>query len=176
MNKLIVSLAILTGTTTALLMENNAALAAAFNWSYETGNGDIYTGMIEGEVQADGNTINVTSVLMSQLNGIALPQTPIIRDSEGVLGSTAIVSLNGTTMDLGACGDTDCLSGIFIGDLGLPQANQFSTSVNFGDDFETFNAENWTIAEKPTVPEPSVTLALVGLGLSTLVKSSLKKH
>ncbi|MDJ0729140.1 MAG: hypothetical protein QNJ33_04025 [Crocosphaera sp.] len=181
MNKIVTSLAILTGTSLSLLVGENSALAASFNWSYETAGGNIYTGMLEGDVQGDGNTINVTSVFMSQLNGSDLPETPIIRSSEGVLGSTGIVSLNGTTMDLGACADSDCLSGIFIGNLGTPFPAQFSTSVDFGDDFEEFNAGNWNIEEKsivspPSVPEPSLTLTLVGLGFSSLVKTFLKKR
>ncbi|MDJ0599639.1 MAG: PEP-CTERM sorting domain-containing protein [Crocosphaera sp.] len=179
MNKIIPSLVIFTGTTASLLIGTNSALAASFNWSYETTEGNIYTGMLEGDVEPDGNTINVTSVFMSQLNGIDLLATPIIRNSAGLLSSMGIVTLNGTTMDLGACQTPDCLSGIFIGNLGFPDSTFFSTSSEFGNDFENFNAGNWNIEEKTIVsvpvPEPSLTLALLGLGLSGLVKISIKK-
>ena len=176
MKKIIASLVLVSGTTASLFIGTNSVLAASFNWSYTTQGGDLYTGMLDGEVQVDDNTINVSSVFMSQLNGFDLPDTPIIRDSEAVLNSTGIVSFDGSTMNLGACTDTACNDGMFIGNLGLGGSNFFSTSVNFGDDFEDFEVSRWTLIEKPSVPEPSLTFALVGLGVSTLVKSSLKKH
>lgn len=179
MNRVITSLAFLTGTTASLLMSTSSAVAAIFNWSYTTGNGNIYEGMLEGDIQGDANTVEVTSVFMSQLNGVDLPATPVIRDSFGVLGSTGIVSLDGTITDLGACIDSSCLSGIFIGDFGLPIPIQFTTSPDFGNDSEDFNAANWQLTEKAAVvgvPEPSVTLALVGLGLSALIKTSFKRN
>ena len=182
MKTIVTSLVMLTGASTSLLMGTKVALSASFNWSYTTESGDVYSGMLDGEVQGDGNIINVTSVVMSKLQEfdsptiINLPETPIIRDSEGMIGSTGIVSLDGTTMDLSACGDTGCLSGIFIGDFGVPIPIQFITSTDFGNDSENFNAGNWNISQKLNVPEPSFTLALVGLGLSSLVKTSLKNR
>ncbi|WP_107666363.1 hypothetical protein [Cyanothece sp. BG0011] len=177
MHKLVASLTILTGTSVSLLMGTTSALAASFNWSYETGVGNIFTGMLDGEVQEDGNTINVTSVSMNQLNGINLPSTPIIRNSEGLLNSTGIVSFDGTIMNLGACETTDCLTGIFIGNLGIFSNTVLSTSPEFGDGFDDpFEPSRWNIAEKPKVPEPSLTLALVSLGLSGIIKTSLKKR
>ncbi len=131
--------------------------------------------MLEGEQQ--GDEINVTSFFMSQLNGSDLPETPIVRNSLGVLGSTGVVSLDGEIMNLGACADTGCVSGIFIGDFGLPIAIQFVTTTDFGNYSEDFNTANWRIEEKLTlaIPEPSLGLALVGLGFSGLVKTFLKK-
>lgn len=182
MKKFVTALAIMTGSTASLLMGTKAALSASFNWSYTTGDENVYSGMLDGDIQEDGNTINVTSVFMSQLNGMDLPETPIILSSDTMLGSTGVVSLDGTTMDLGACANTDCFTGIFIGDLGLAEGTiAFITSLDFGGADEEFNAENWTIEEKaivspPSVPEPSLTLTLVGLGLFSLVKTSKKKH
>ncbi|MEA5534373.1 hypothetical protein [Crocosphaera sp. XPORK-15E] len=176
MKKITTFLGFFTGTTLTLLMGNTAASAASFNWSYTTAGGSIYTGMLDGNIQSNGNTINVTSVMMSQLNGSSLPETPIVRSSSGVLGSLGIVSLNGLTMNLGACTDTSCNSGIFIGDLGFGSGEFFSTTADFGNDFETFESSRWTLAEKPRVPEPSATLAFVGLGLAAVAKSSLKKQ
>ncbi|MDJ0511627.1 MAG: hypothetical protein QNJ64_20600 [Crocosphaera sp.] len=175
MNKIIKSLAALTGTMTALWMSTNSAVAAVFNWSYTTGGNNVYSGMLEGNIQEDTNTVDVTSVFMSQLNGSNLPATPVIRDSSSLLGSTGVVSFDGTTMDLGACLDTSCLSGIFIGNFGISIPIQFTTSSDFGNDSENFNAANWQLTEK-TIPEPSLTLALVGLGLSALLKTSVKKN
>ena len=178
MYKSIASLGVITGTITSVLMSTSPAVAAVFNWSYTTEGNDVYTGMLEGDIQGDGNTVEVTSVFMTQLNGSDLPETPIIRNSEGLLDSTGVVSLNGMMMDLGACTDTACDDGIFIGDLGLGASNFFSTTTNFGDNFDDFNAANWELTEKidvAGVPEPSLTFALVGLGLSTLIKTSLKK-
>ncbi|MGK7958013.1 MAG: PEP-CTERM sorting domain-containing protein [Crocosphaera sp.] len=182
MKKFVTALAIITGTTASLLMGTKAALSASFNWSYTTEGGDVYSGMLDGDVQEDGNTINVTSVFMNRLQEadsstiISLPPTPVITNSEGEIGSTGVVSLDGTTMDLGACADTGCLGGIFIGDFGLPIPIQFIASSDFGNASENFNVGNWDLSEKPTVPEPSATLALVGLGLFSLVKTFRKKY
>ena len=174
MKKVLTSLAIFAGTTTSLLGSTNAAFAAVFNWSYTTGGGDVYTGMLEGEVQGDENTINVTSVFMSQLDGVDLPETPTVSDEFGNTSNPTIVTLDGTFMNFGACDDTSVIcgtNGIFISTTN----NFFSTTANFGDDFETFNPDNSNIAEKPLIPEPSLTLALVGLGISGLAKTFLKK-
>ncbi|MEA5511857.1 hypothetical protein VB715_18965 [Crocosphaera sp. UHCC 0190] len=176
MKKITTFLGFFTGTTLTLLMGNTAASAASFNLSYTTAGGSMYTGMLDGDLQLDENTINVTSFIMSQLNGSSLPETPIVRSSSGSLGSLGIVSLNGSIMNLGACTNTTCNSGIFIGNLGFEGGDLFSATTAFGPNFEPFESSRWTLTEKPPIPEPSVTLALVSLGLVAVAKSSLKKQ
>lgn len=131
--------------------------------------------MLEGDIQGDGNTIDVTSVFMTQLNGIDLPNTPTITDSLGDINNPGLVSFSGSLMDLGACSVSGCSEGIFIS----TNLEFFSTTTNFGDNFEIFNAANWELTEKidvAGVPEPSLTFVLVGLGLSTLIKTSIKNN
>lgn len=165
------SLTIVLGTTLSVLASSQAASAVLFNWSYTTAGSDVYTGMMEG-VQVDQNTVNVTSVFMSQLNGIDLAPTPIVLDIYAAQNTTGIVSFDGSFMSLSACRDTSCYyglqGGIFMGD--------FFTTIsesNITIDAEDFAPARWTLTE---VPEPSSTLALVGLGLSALAQSCLKKN
>lgn len=181
MYKSIASLGVITGTITSVLMSTSPAVAAVFNWSYTTEGNDVYTGMLEGDIQGDGNTVDVTSVFMTQLNGIDLPTTPTITDSLATENTMGFVSLDNSFIDFGACNEATLScenNGIFISlDFGFFTANgDFFPEP--GDLTESFALSRWELTEKidvAGVPEPSLTFALVGLGLSTLIKTSLKK-
>ncbi len=182
MNKSIASIGVITGTITSLLMSTSSATAAVFNWSYTTEGNDVYTGMLEGDIQGDGNTVEVTSVFMTQLNGSNLPETSTITDSFATENTMGFVTLDNSLIDFGACNEATLScenNGIFISlDFGFFTANgDFSPET--GDLNESFALSRWDLTEKASVtavPEPSLTFALIGLGLSTLIKTSVKNH
>jgi hypothetical protein len=90
----------------------------------------------------------------------------------------ALVTFNGSVMNLATCTDSNCQQGLIFGngfsDPGLNVFNGvFPPTVNVG---ETFAPSRWTLTQKQvSVPESSSTLALVGFGLSMLTGSLVRR-
>lgn len=167
LNPLSLSLALATVASFSL---PNAAQAAQFNFSYTLQDGSILSGMMDGDVQADNDTVVVTAVNMASFNGVPGPALPFVQSLFGlVFGNPlpAIVSFSGNVMDIAACADSGCDDDGFFFDtsgfLGLPV---YAGGTSFGANFEPYDPANWSLTPK-SVPEPSavVALALVGGGL-----------
>jgi len=100
LNPLSLSLALATVASFSL---SKAAQAAQFNFSYTTGAGGILSGMIDGDVQADNDTVFVTAVTMPLFNGVPGPPLPVLSSITTLFGGPPVpptVSLSGLTMDL----------------------------------------------------------------------------
>ncbi|WP_372617882.1 hypothetical protein [Falsiroseomonas sp.] len=171
----------------ALGLAANAS-AANFSFSYQTSQGLIEVDLV-GDLQPDNNTFIVSGLTSVMLGGsFAFPATfvgssdvAILGEPQGLSGSiAALVTLDGSAMDISICEDASCFDGFQIsaGNLvegffgfGYPIV---SASGNAGDVFEpftvgrsTFTAETDAVA----VPAPGGValfgLALVGFGLAT---------
>lgn len=155
----------------------SAALAGAqagtFNFSYMSSTG-VLSGQLTGTLQADLNTVVVTSVLSPAFDGVPSPALPIFTSVTTRLGGPAVpvVSLNGLVMDLyNFYIDANVLNN--VGFSFLPaniygEMYYLSTSF-FGGNFEPFAPSNWSLtpAAVAAVPEPGG-LVLVATALAAL--------
>lgn len=143
------------------------AQAIGFNFSYLSSiSGDVLTGMLEGDVQADNDTVIVSAVNMANVNGspVGFPFTFVdsLSNLDFDSGAPPIVSFSGTEMDLIACENAFCDEGFFLENPAIVLGGVSST-FDFFDD--TFVEDNWSLTSKTAVvPEPA-TLVLLTSGL-----------
>ena len=147
------------------------AHAVPMNFSYEWETGGRVDGMLEGDIGADGNTVEVSS-LMGTYTGGRFDLT-IIKDD---FPPGNVVSFNGNVMSLSTVGSS------FIATVFVLVANDPvdpSRSLAFlrssggprGTELEEepFNPDRWHLEQKPEViPEPS-TIILFGTGMLGLL-------
>jgi len=159
----------------ALLLFIPAAQANLFNFSYSDSAGDVLSGQLSGTLQADNDTVQVTSILSAALNGspgLALPDT-------GTFDGQGLVSLSGSTMDFIAC-DAGCNDAFLFIPPGRYYNNTtelFSSYGSYGylPNGEPYVASNWSLTAVSPIPEPSE-IALLGIGFVGLGMSRRKKH
>ena len=150
------------------------AAAATFDLSYIFG-ANVLTATIEGTLQPDGNTVLVTGVSESALDGAPLGPLPFVDSVSNVTsgsGAPASLSLDGTTADLIACFTPLCVDG-FAFDLagvvfGIPA---YSSGASFGDLLaDPYNRSNFSLTPEgagTAVPLPAP-LALLLAGMAGL--------
>lgn len=143
-----------------------SVLAASFSWSYLNQTGDLYTGIMEGIVQTDGNTIEISKVENTRVNGNLLPATPFVFPA--LLSSLVpIISFDGTVMDIIACQDAGCNEGFLFAPQSPPALTpiEFATSPAYdtgGTGFtETFSPAFWQLQ---STPESTSILGIVLMG------------
>lgn len=168
LNPLSLSLALATVASFSL---PKAAQAAQFNFSYTASTG-VLTGMLEGDLQADNDTVFVTAVPMASFAPPApgtppFPALPALNSVTTLFGGSAppTVSLSGLTMDLYTA-TSDGNDGFSFAPAGiLAGVPVFIGGTSFGGTAEPYDPANWSLTPK-SVPEPSavVALALVGGG------------
>ena len=168
LNPLSLSLALATVASFSL---SKAAQAAQFNFSYTISPGNILSGMIDGDVQADNDTVFVTAVTMPLFNGVPGPPLPLLSSAstafEGLL-VPPVVSLSGLTMDLYNVTSSAGEDGFAFAPASVFGSPVFASGDSYGGTFGPYNPANWSLTPKSVpVPEPSavVALALVGGGL-----------
>lgn len=157
----------------------NAALEQ-FDFSYISFAGNELKGSLLGELQADNNTIVVDSIIgFPSFAGFAtpVPLTPVISVSSAFgTPSPAVVSANGSVMDILACNvlpACDVGFGFWPPLPNLPNgALSLGTAWAFGGPFEPFVPANWSIV---AVPEP-MGLALTGVALAALALTRRRKN
>jgi hypothetical protein len=165
---------------TLALLGSVAAHAASlvYNFSYAAHSGTL-AGQVEGELQADGNTVVVTAVqdyvsLNGVSTGVALTQLghwePISPFAQGfVFGGASRLSLDGSIMDFGACAST-CANAFYFAppQLVFP-FTLFLSTAGLGLGAEVFDPTLWSLtAGAATLPAPG-TLPLLALALTGLV-------
>jgi len=149
--------------------------ADSFGFTYTTASGAVLAGNLAGTLQPDANTILVNGLLSNvTLDGISY-FTPVFTGSYAAFWSlpggpyVPTVTLDGTYMDLMACGDATC-SGATPYALIFQSTAFGSTLASFRDvspgGTETFNPQNWSIA---AVPEPSTWWMLAIGGVAVLL-------
>ena len=158
-----------------------AAQAAVYDFSY-TDEFGVVSGTIVGVLQADNNTIDVTSIINPEFNGapgVAVPVITTIADFFSRPGPTVPeVILDGTNNNLLACTTSACIDGFFFDQAGVDGTlgagvPEFADGPSYGnqvtDGFERYDATKWSIRPISTsaVPEPS-TWAMMLLGFAGL--------
>ena len=164
------------------VIAGQTARAAAYDFSYADEFG-VVSGTIVGVLQADKNTIDVTSIINPEFNGapgVAVPLITTIGDFFSRPGPTVPeVTLDGTTNNLLACTTSACFDGFFFDQAGIDGTlgagiPEFADGPSYGnqvtDGFERYNATEWSIRPIGTsaVPEPStwamMLVSFAGLG------------
>jgi hypothetical protein len=148
------------------------AQAATFAFSYTALTNEVLAGTVEGDLQADGDTIFVTGFGPVSFAGVglsAIEPGEIRSGSDYPAGALQpVLSLSGSTMDIFVCAqgfDTngDCSlaneGGFFIGTgFGFAAGDGQGTVI-----FEsgTYDAARWSIAAAP-IPVPPAAALLAG--------------
>ncbi|HAX84910.1 MAG TPA: PEP-CTERM sorting domain-containing protein [Cyanobacteria bacterium UBA11370] len=174
MKSLLAKIAVATAAGTALSMgvfNINPAEAASFNFSYTLQDGSILSGMLEGDVQPDGDTVFVSAITMPTFNGVAGPDLPFVQSVTGFFSGnpgTATVSFSGNVMDIIASIAPQGIDGFLFESsggsiLGFPAYN---SGPSYGDGLEQYDPSKWELtAKNPTsVPEPASVLGLLAVG------------
>ncbi len=171
-----------TGTILTLgSLETNPIQAASFNFSYAFESGELLSGMVDGDLENDGNTVSNLTNLMATYSGL-----PDITFDNLIFGNSSTATLDGSANLFGG-------SDIFPFNLGtfffatdtvnsnislvqvtteeLPDGGFLTESL----DEEVFNPESWSMSVKSTVPEPSTILSLLTIGGIALSVSKKKQ-
>ena len=159
--------------TILLLALPMAANAVPIEFSYDTGVG-VLSGVFDGFVLGDGDTVLVTSVLGTpQFGGAPAVPLPFVGSWEGYQANgfsfagvgPGVVSFSGITMDIIACDVDFCGDGFLFGQLD-DGSLIYGSGPSFGSsdaDGNAFNPDAWSLTIL-AVPEPG-TVALLGIGL-----------
>lgn len=157
-----------------------------YDFSYDSGHG-ILSGSLMGELQADNNTILISSVLdFAKFNGVAGPSLPNVLSIYGLFSKSptfvpARTTLDGSLQDIYALdrpftNTPQLIEGfaLIAGLTGLPVSLQgFAGTESFGDNNTSYLAANWSITA--AVPEPG-SMALFGLALLGLAGTRRRRH
>jgi hypothetical protein len=177
------------GAAIVSVIAGQTAQAAAYDFSY-TDEFGVVSGTIVGVLQADNNTIDVTSIINPEFNGasgVAVPVITTIGDFFSRPGPTVPeVTLDGTTNNLLACTTSACFDGFFFDQAGVDGTlgagiPEFAYGPSYGnqitDGFERYDSTKWSIRSINTsaVPEPS-TWAMTLTGFAGLGRLALLRR
>ncbi len=152
-----------------------AAPAAGATWafSYTASTGAVLSGIVQGTLHIDNDTIIVSSFSNTAMTGepsLALPYLNSLTRLLSIGTVPAFVSLSGTVMDVVACDTAACNDGFVFSSPISPiiPGPAFSTGVSYGAlPFETYVAANWSISAVPEVS--SWAMLIAGFGLTGAV-------
>ena len=161
--KLLVACAILFIMTTSAL-----AVPIGYNFQYEFATGEIFSGMLEGELQADLDTIIVSSVLMASFSGL-----PGVGFQTDIVQPFNVVTISGEGGSFGSVAPADGKAAFFMPLNQFGNTAVIATQADITFRAESFAAERWSLAPK-AVPAPA-SLALFLLGFLGLGWSRVKK-
>jgi hypothetical protein len=170
---------------TLLCLATPAAYASLFDFSYTSNINGTLAGQMVGTLQADNNTVVVTSILgFATLNGIAGPSLPYLNSTDFLNFATPNLSpkvtLDGSFMDFiashGPNGSNDAftfnagnLSAATYGTNGAPfyaTGGFYSGGFGGGGFGENFIASNWHLSSVNPIPEPEEwAMMLAGFGM-----------
>ena len=140
-----------------------AAQAGVYDFSYTAPFG-VVSGTIIGTLQADNNTIDVTSIVNPKFDGVAGPAVPILTTltvfftthGHTILGigpTTPEVTLDGTNNNVLACTTTDCTDGFYFDQAGVNDGYpEFAVGPSYSDQdvalYERYDVTKWAIPLK----------------------------
>ncbi len=154
----------------ALALSTGAAQAATYAFRYAADAG-IVTGRLTGTLQADHNTVLVSSVRdFVTVGGVMLPSFPFVTTGSTIYGvpRSPTVTLDGSNLDFLACNVDEFCSGEGVGfDPDVlaftPVFRVFAAVISPDLIEEATDASRWSIS---AVPEPATWgLMVAGFGL-----------
>jgi hypothetical protein len=122
-------------------------------------------------LQADNSTVVVSGIAGSaQLNGTPVMALPFFQSIIDYVAHTSfhqpVVTLDGSVMDLVACGTAQCSEGMGFESSGVFAYPFVITTPAFGSlNYEPYQASNWNLSPVPEISS----LLLMGLGLTLLI-------
>jgi len=162
------------GIAAALAVTATNAPAATYNFHYRS-SFNVVSGQLTGDLQSDGNTLNVASIVdFARVNGANGPALPFVYSSDSFYGGSqpAFVTIDGSAMSLLACEAEFCppeVSGFVFDTTGNLDVFPFFGGAGVfdkpGSEFfrETFVPGKWSLS---AVPDADVWIMLVvGFGL-----------
>ncbi|MEI6418073.1 MAG: PEPxxWA-CTERM sorting domain-containing protein [Sphingomonadales bacterium] len=168
MIRTVIAAAILAGSATT-------ADATTWNFTYVAGINTL-SGQFDGTLQGDNNSIIVSSLSNLKLNNVAVPDLPFLNSVLALYSlsgpsSPAKLSLDGSGMDFAACLTQSCNQfgiAFFPGHPQLFTVPLYWTSPAYGNAFQPFDANNWSVTSLGgPVPEPaSWAMLIAGFGLA----------
>ncbi|MEM0945724.1 MAG: hypothetical protein AAGI70_17475, partial [Pseudomonadota bacterium] len=131
--------------------------------------GQVLTADIEGILQGDMNTVIVSGVDNAAVNGVLGPPILSVDSVSNFLtgdGAPAVLTLDGSGLNLFAFGPTSTDTFVFDTVLSLFSVPAFTAGSGFGNGFENFNLANYSLtAASATIPLPATGwLMLAALG------------
>lgn len=134
-----------------------------YNFDYTFLSNEVLSGTLQGELQADGDTILVDSISMAFFTG-----APTIEFSDDLTTANSRASLSGSTMELVTLPPLFSGGWVLLNNvdrLGPDSAQVGIPFLNILED-ETFFTDRWRISGKVSTPS---TIMLLSLGLAILV-------
>lgn len=155
------------------------ASAGTFNFSYTDSGGGVITGQVTGILQADLNTVLVSSVLSSAFNGTPGPALTILVSATTISGGAAVpptLTLDGSGNDFCAATKAPCSEEgfAFLPAGVIVPVDTFAASPFYGAGFEAFDPTKWSMAAA-SVPEPA-SLLLMGTAVAALAALSRRRR
>lgn len=157
----------------SMLMLMHQAEAATFSFSYNISSGSTLSGLLDGILQADNNTVVVNSIQdFVTLNGVDWPALPFVSSMDVknnlTVGLSPTFTLDGSFMDLVACTSSACNDGFVFAANSLTSsrtgANLFESSTGGVDEFDP---DEWQLRAVNNVPT-AATLPLLTLGVAAM--------
>jgi hypothetical protein len=140
-----------------------------FNYTM-SGGSHVLTGMLDGTLQPDNNTVVISAITSAEFDGTSLLPLTYLNSVEGFLGTPGfppVASLDGLVLDFISCTDASC---------GGPVAFLFFTNQSppvflIGGGGEDYDPARWSMV---AVPEPgTIGLFVTGLfGLALMRRRS----
>ena len=157
-----------------------AADAAFFQFSYTLENTSVLSGIMEGDIQPDGNTVFVSAVINPMFDDQPGPPLPYLKSinefTYPTMPTPPTVSFDGMKMDLCATIGPNCSGndGFWFDTVVQNYGSKvYAGGTSYGDVREEYHADNWKLVQVPEplvqVPEPSAILGLVAVSIIGVV-------
>ncbi|MEM8739892.1 MAG: VPLPA-CTERM sorting domain-containing protein [Pseudomonadota bacterium] len=153
------------------LVSWSPAEAASWTWSYKQNKWNTLTGVIEGTLRGDGNTIDITSVSMAARNGFKYgPSVNILANSNFANIGSGITTLDGSFVNFSYTNSS------FSKGFNIWSPHNTVSTNPWGSYLvkRGYKAKHWSIEKMPhTAPVPlpaSGLLLLAGLGGFALLR------